>query len=139
MKTRKILLFCLMTLITCITTTACGDDDDKDTDIDRNALAGRWECTDCDVTDIKSVGGMQLPEFITDMIEDQLENDMIGSIQEIPSDAKLQGNVLILPGSGIQWTILNLTGDYMKIQYNTSSTSGGYGIDMTVIAEFRKL
>lgn len=73
------------------------------------------------------------------MIEDQLEDDMIGSVQEISADAKLEGNVLILPGSGIKWTILNLTDDYMKIQYNTSTTSGSYGIDMTVVAEFKKL
>lgn len=139
MKTSKILLLCLMALFITITTTACGDDD-KDTDIDRNALAGRWECTDCDVTEIKSVGGLELPEFITDMIEDQLEDDMIGSVQEISADAKLEGNVLILPGSGIKWTILNLTDDYMKIQYNTSNSAGNYGgIEMTVIAEFKKL
>lgn len=138
MKTSKILLLCLMALFITITTTACGDDD-KDTDIDRNALAGRWECTDCEITDIKSVGGIELPDYVTGMIANQLESQMIGSVQEISSDAKLEGNVLILPGADIKWTILNLTDDYMKIQYNTSNSYSSYGIDMTVIAEFKKL
>lgn len=139
MKTKKILLLCFMALFIGITATACGDDDDNDSDIDKSALTGRWECTSCDVTDIKSVGGMQLPDFITDMITDQIEDDMVGSVQEISSDAKVEGNILIMPGSGIKWTILTLTDDYMKIRYDTSSTASGYGIDMTVEAEFKKL
>ena len=140
MKTSKILLLCFMALFLGITATACSDDDDKDTDINPNALAGRWECTSCEITDMKSIGGMELPDFITSMIADQLESQMIGSVQEISADAKLQGNLLILPDAGIKWTILNLTDDYMKVQYDTSNSAGNYGgIEMTVIAEFEKL
>lgn len=136
----------MLVLVATFSLTSCGDDDDDKKSADQltkeSMLMGKWECTSCDVIDISGVG-MGLPDMVKQLISSQIENEMIGEVTEIPDfstgKVKLEDDVLIMPGSGIRYTILQLSESSMTVRYNTSSSYGGYGLDMTIEAEFEKI
>ena len=117
---------------------ACGDDNDEP-DVDSSEINGVWECVDCEVTDMRASGGIELPDFVKDLIVGNIEGDMVGSKTVISDDVKVSGNVIVFPGSGIKWKILKLEGKKMDVEYDTKSETGGYGISMTVKASYRKI
>lgn len=117
---------------------ACSDDNDEP-DVDSSEIQGVWECVDCEVTDMRASGGLELPDFLTEMIAANLEGEMLGSKTVISDDVKINGNVIVFPGSGIKWKIIKLDDKEMDVEYDTSSEAGGYGISMTVKASYRKV
>lgn len=123
--------------------TACGDDDDDNLDGDavESLLPGTWICTSCDVTNISGLG-IDLPDEVKSMITTAFEDEMIGSELIIPDfstgKVKLNDEVMIISGSSIQYNILKLDENYLCVKYDASSAYGGYGLNMTVMAEFRR-
>lgn len=120
--------------------TSCSDDDDDDfTGGDVADLVGNWKCVDCDVESF-SFSGTDLPASVKNMIINQLETDMIGSVTTInENNVSLTGNVLIFKDSNIKWTIKELTAKHMEVVYDVDQSYGGMGFKMTVEAEFTKI
>jgi len=146
MKNFKFLSLMLM-LCMGFALTACSDSDDRDDDPENvssteAALVGKWKCTDCDVTKIKAYG-IELPDYLKDIIVDKIENEMIGYVMTIPpfstGQVKFEDNVLIVSGSSIKYKVTKLTDKHMEVKYNTSSSVDGFSIEMSIEAEFDKI
>lgn len=117
---------------------SCSSKDDEPEGVP-SELQGVWECTSCNVLSIGGLNGLSVPDVVTDLIKGKIEEEMIGERITITSEAKLKGDILILPNSGISWKILSRTDKNMSVQYDSSSTEGGYGLNMSVKADYKKV
>lgn len=118
---------------------SCSDDKDDEPNVESSKIEGVWECTSCEVVDMAGLNGLDLPDVVVNLITNQLVGDMVGSTITITDKAKVSGDMLIFPDSNIRWKIISLTDRNMTVQYDTSSASGGYGMNMTVKAAYKKI
>lgn len=132
MKKFLILLLMFLPLLT-----SCGNDDEPE--VDASEIQGVWECTSCTIENIEGLNGMVVPDVVTNILKEQMVNNMIGDRITISSGVKVNGDVVLFPESGIKWKILSLTDKKMTVRYDTSSSSGSYGMNMTIKADYKKV
>lgn len=133
----KKVLFLAMLLVMPLLS-ACSKDDDEPT-IESSEIQGTWECTSCEVLKMEGFNGLDLPQSAMDIIKNQLVSSMVGERITITDKVKVSGDVVIFPESGIRWKILELSAKNMTVQYDTSSSAAGYGMNMTVKAKYKKV
>lgn len=136
MKIKNLLLLGLLLLFPVLS--SCSDDKDEPA-VDSSKIQGVWECTACKVLDVKGINGLELPQQVIDIIKGQLEGEMVGERITIDKKATMKGDLLIFGDSGISWKILKLTDSAMTVEYDTSSSAGSYGMNMTVKCDYKKV